>query len=77
MMYNSFQLAFFSLGPWEILLILIVVLILFGAKRLPELARGLGKGINEFRDAVDNGKEEIINGLDSSLDSNKKKDSEE
>ena len=77
MVNNIFELAFFSLGPWEILLILIVVLILFGAKRLPELARGLGKGINEFRDAVDNGKEEIINGLDSSLDSNKKKDSEE
>ena len=77
MVNNIFELAFFSLGPWEILLILIVVLILFGAKRLPELARGLGKGINEFRDAVDNGKEDIINGLDSSVDSNKKKDSEE
>ena len=77
MVENNLELAFFSLGPWEILLILIVVLILFGAKRLPELARGLGKGINEFRDAVDNGKEEIINGLDSSVDSNKKKDSEE
>ena len=77
MMNNNFQIAFFNLGPWEILLILIVILILFGAKRLPELARGLGKGINEFRDAVDNGKEEIINGLDSSVDSNKKMDSEE
>mgnify|MGYP001326563597 FL=1 len=77
MVNNYFQIAFFNLGPWEILLILIVVLILFGAKRLPELARGLGKGINEFRDAVDNGKEEIINGLDSSVDSNKKIDSEE
>ena len=76
-MMNNNQIAFFNLGPWEILLILIVVLILFGAKRLPELARGLGKGINEFRDAVDNGKEEIINGLDSSVDSNKKMDSEE
>ena len=77
MVNYNFQIAFFNLGPWEILLILIVVLILFGAKRLPELARGLGKGINEFRDAVDNGKEEIINGLDSSVDSNKKMDSEE
>ena len=77
MVNNNFQIAFFNLGPWEILLILIVVLILFGAKRLPELARGLGKGINEFRDAVDNGKEEIINGLDSSVESNKKMDSEE
>ena len=77
MVNNNFQIAFFNLGPWEILLILIVVLILFGAKRLPELARGLGKGINEFRDAVDNGKEEIINGLESSVESNKKMDSEE
>ena len=77
MMNNNFQIAFFNLGPWEILLILIVVLILFGAKRLPELARGLGKGINEFRDAVDSGKEEIINGIESSVDSNKKMDSEE
>ena len=38
--------AFFNLGTGEILLILLVVLLLFGAKRLPELARGLGKGIN-------------------------------
>jgi len=42
------KLAFFNLGPWEILLVLIVILVLFGAKRLPELARGLGLGINEF-----------------------------
>ena len=52
MIFSSYQLAFFNLGPWEILLVLIVVLVLFGAKRLPELARGLGLGINEFRDAV-------------------------
>ena len=77
MMNNNVQLAFFSLGLWEILLILTVVLILFGAKRLPELARVLGTSINKFRDAVDNGKEDIINGLDSSAGSNKKKDSEE
>ena len=41
------------LGGWEIVTILAVVLILFGSKRLPELARGLGKGIFEFRNAVD------------------------
>ena len=61
---ENFNLAFFNLGPWEILLILIVILILFGARRLPELARGLGKGINEFRDAVDSSKKEIVNSLD-------------
>ena len=52
--------AFFNLGTGEILLILLVVLLLFGAKRLPELARGLGKGINEFRDAVDDSKKHIM-----------------
>jgi len=36
-------------GGWEIVLILAVVLILFGAKRLPELARGLGQGLRQFR----------------------------
>ena len=61
MIFSSYQLAFFNLGPWEILLVLIVVLVLFGAKRLPELARGLGLGINEFRDAVDSSKKEYFN----------------
>lgn len=36
----------------ELLIILLVVLLLFGAKRLPELAKGLGKGIREFKDAT-------------------------
>jgi len=37
------------LGGWEIVLILAVVLLLFGAKKLPELAKGLGQGIKEFK----------------------------
>ena len=73
---ENFYLAFFNLGPWEILLILIVILILFGARRLPELARGLGKGINEFRDAVDSSKKEIVNSLDTDPKDNIDKDSE-
>ena len=71
------QLAFLNLGPWEILLVLIVVLVLFGAKRLPELARGLGLGINEFRDAVDSSKKEIMDVIDSDEGDNKTSDSEE
>tara|TARA_Y100000022_G_scaffold173665_1_gene161302 strand:+ start:394 stop:624 length:231 start_codon:yes stop_codon:yes gene_type:complete len=71
------QLAFFNLGPWEILLVLIVILVLFGAKRLPELARGLGLGINEFRDAVDSSKKEIMDVIDSEKVDNKVSDSEE
>lgn len=50
----------FNLGSGEVLLIFLGILLLFGAKKLPELARGLGKGINEFKDAVENGKKEIL-----------------
>ncbi|MCF7800387.1 MAG: twin-arginine translocase TatA/TatE family subunit [Candidatus Marinimicrobia bacterium] len=39
-------------GGWELLIILLFVLIFFGAKRLPEMARGLGKGIREFKGAI-------------------------
>ena len=77
MIFSSYQLAFFNLGPWEILLVLIVVLVLFGAKRLPELARGLGLGINEFRDAVDSSKKEIMDAVDSEQSIEKSNDSEE
>ena len=77
MMNSQLQFAFFNLGPWEILLVLIVILVLFGAKRLPELARGLGLGINEFRDAVDSSKKEIMDVIDSDKEDNKTTDSEE
>jgi len=51
--------AMFNLGTWEILIILLVILILFGAKRIPELAKGLGQGIKEFKGAMNNAKKEI------------------
>lgn len=51
-----------SLGGFEWLIIILVVLLLFGAKRIPELARGLGQGINEFRKASDEIKKEIDQG---------------
>jgi sec-independent protein translocase protein TatA len=41
-----------GIGAQELLLILLIVLILFGAKRIPELAKGLGSGLREFRNAV-------------------------
>jgi sec-independent protein translocase protein TatA len=40
-----------KLGTWEIILILGIVLLLFGGKKIPELMRGLGKGMKEFKDA--------------------------
>ena len=48
-----------GLGTSEVLVILVVVLLLFGAKRIPELAKGLGKGIREFKDATKEIKNDI------------------
>lgn len=48
-----------DLGTGEILLILFVVLLLFGAKKIPDLARGMGRGIREFKDATKEIKTEI------------------
>jgi sec-independent protein translocase protein TatA len=54
----------FGLGGQELILIFLVVLLFFGAKKLPELARGLGKGINEFKRAQ-SGIEEEMNKISS------------
>ena len=59
-----------SIGGWEVFVILLVVLLLFGAKRLPELARGLGKGIREFKGAVEGVEKE----LDEAADGGEKKE---
>jgi sec-independent protein translocase protein TatA len=47
----------------HIILIVLVVLLLFGGKKIPELMRGLGKGIREFKDAKDNVKKEIVDNM--------------
>jgi sec-independent protein translocase protein TatA len=52
-----------SLGWNEILLILLVILLLFGGKKIPELMRGLGKGIREFNDAKTNVRKELEEGI--------------
>jgi len=47
------------LGTNEIIIILVIVLLLFGGRKIPELMRGLGKGVREFNDAKNNVKKEI------------------
>ena len=47
------------LGTNEIIIILVIVLLLFGGKKIPELMRGIGKGVREFNDAKNNVKKEI------------------
>src|ERR1700741_4430074 len=51
-------------GGWEIVLILALVLIMFGAKKLPELAKGLGQGIKEFKKATKEVTDEVSNAMD-------------
>ena len=53
-----------SIGGFEWVLIILALLLLFGAKRIPELARGIGQGIQEFRKASDDIKKEIDKGKD-------------
>jgi sec-independent protein translocase protein TatA len=50
-----------KLGITEIVVILLIVLLLFGGKKIPELMKGLGKGIKEFKDAKDGGSAESTN----------------
>src|SRR5436190_24400987 len=61
---NTTMLAVFGLGGWEVILILAVILVLFGAKKLPELAKGLGQGIKEFKKATNEVTSELNNAMD-------------
>jgi sec-independent protein translocase protein TatA len=42
----------FGLSPWELLIVFLAILLLFGARRLPEIGSSLGKGIREFKDSI-------------------------
>ena len=55
--------AIMGLGGQEMIFIFLALLLLFGAKKIPELARGLGKGIKEFKDATKDVRENIEDGL--------------
>lgn len=57
-------LAFMNLGGQEMLVIFVIILLLFGAKKIPELARGLGKSMGEFKKARDEFEREIHSAAD-------------
>ena len=54
---NLLNILAFAFGPMEIVIILVIVLLLFGGKKIPELMRGMGKGIKEFKDGVKEGED--------------------
>lgn len=61
----------FNIGTGELILIVIVIIILFGAKKIPELAQGIGKGLKEFKKAMRDVEDEIKS-VDSNKDNEKK-----
>ncbi len=59
-------LAFFTggIGPWEVLIILLALLLLFGGKKLPALARGMGKGLRNFKEELNGVKKQITDAVE-------------
>lgn len=62
------MLLFFNLGAGEIFMVLLIILLLFGANKIPEFAKGLGKGIRQFKDAT----QDIQNDIQDSISETKK-----
>jgi sec-independent protein translocase protein TatA len=71
---NILALGFGNFGGPDVLIILLIVLILFGAKKLPDLARGLGQSVNEFRKAREDIDRELQGAGVSSASSSSSKD---
>ncbi len=60
---SNFNLLFSMPGGSEWIIIVVVILLLFGGKKIPELMRGVGKGVREFKDAKDSVKKDIEDGM--------------
>lgn len=63
---------FFNLSGWEILILFLLLLLLFGGKKIPELMKGLGKGIRSFKDGLNDMNNEIEGKSDSDRSEDKK-----
>jgi len=64
-----------SLGPLEIFVVVFLILLLFGAKKLPELARGMGKAMKEFKKATKDVEEDIRSAMEEDPESKPRKES--
>ena len=54
---------FFNLGGGEIMMVMLIILLFFGSKKIPEFAKGLGKGIRQFKDATDGIQKDMHNSV--------------
>ena len=58
-MLNSILLLFGNLGTTELIIIVVIILLLFGGKKIPELMKGIGKGVRSFKEGVEEVKDEV------------------
>jgi sec-independent protein translocase protein TatA len=61
-----------NFGAGELLVVFLIILVLFGSKKIPDLAQGLGKGLREFKKAVKDVEDEVKNSFDDKKDDNSK-----
>ncbi len=69
----NYDVLLFNLNGWEIPIIVLVILILFGGKKIPEFMKGLGKGINSFKKGLNDIEDEIKSDPNDSKSSNSNK----
>lgn len=70
-MLNSILLFFGNLGTAELIIIVVIILLLFGGKKIPELMKGMGKGVRSFKEGMDEVKDEIekpLQDIDNEID---------
>jgi sec-independent protein translocase protein TatA len=70
-MLNSILLLFGNLGTTELIIIVVIILLLFGGKKIPELMKGMGKGVRSFKEGMDEVKDEIekpLQDIDNEID---------
>ena len=75
-MLNSILLLFGNLGTTELIIILFIVLLLFGAKKIPELMKGMGKGVRSFKEGMDEVKSEMEKPREDAVKDAEKKDTD-
>ena len=75
-MLYSILLLFGNLGTTELIIILFIVLLLFGAKKIPELMKGMGKGVRSFKEGMDEVKSEMEKPLEDAVKDAEKNDTD-
>ena len=67
---NTLFIAPLTIGMWEVIIVALVILLLFGGKKIPELMKGVGKGVKSFKDGM-KGVEDEINDVKNDIESDK------